>query len=393
MSTAVPAVPARILPTIVLSQFAATSLWFAGNAVMPDLQRSAGLPASALGDITIAVQAGFIAGTLVFAWLAIADRFSPRRVFFLSALAGAAANAATLVGGAEFPLLLAARFATGFFLAGLYPVGMKIASGWYDRDLGLALGWLVGALVVGTALPHLIRGLGGDLPWQGVILAVSAVSVAGGLAMLLLVPDGPHLKAGATFDPAAILSIFRSPDFRASAFGYFGHMWELYAFYAFLPVLLAARLGGEGAAVSLWSFAAIAAGFLGCMLGGYLSRRIGSARVAFAQLSASGLCCLVSPLMFLAPLPLFLAFVLFWGVVVAGDSPQFSALNARFAPPTLVGSALTIANCIGFAITIVSIALLGRLIEIAGPQYVFLVLVPGPVFGLAALRRLAATRA
>lgn len=385
-----PAVPARILPTIVLSQFAATSLWFAGNAVMPDLQRSAGLPASAVGDITIAVQAGFIAGTLVFAWLAIADRHSPRIVFFLSTLAGAAANAATLAGGGEVMPLLAARFATGFFLAGMYPVGMKIAAGWYDRDLGLALGWLVGALVLGTAFPHLIRGLGGDLPWQGVILAVSAVSVAGGVAMFLLVPDGPHLKAGATFDPAAFATIFRSADFRASAFGYFGHMWELYAFYAFLPALLLARLGSDAAAVSLWSFAAIATGFLGCMLGGYLSRRIGSARVASLQLSASGLCCLVSPLAFLAPVPLFLAFLLFWGMVVAGDSPQFSALNARFAPPRLVGSALTIANCIGFAITIVSIALLGRLIAAAGPQYVFLMLVPGPVFGLAALRRLVA---
>src|SRR5215207_3922349 len=152
---------------------------------MPDLQRSAGLPASAAGDITIAVQLGFIAGTLVFAWLAIADRFSPRLVFFLSTVAGAAANAANLASGAELLPLLAARFATGFFLAGMYPVGMKIASGWYDRDLGLALGWLVGALVLGTALPHLIRGLGGDLPWQGVILAVSAVSVAGGLPMFL----------------------------------------------------------------------------------------------------------------------------------------------------------------------------------------------------------------
>ena len=166
-------------------------------------------------------------------------------------------------------------------------------------------------------------------------------------------------------------------------------MWELYAFYAFLPVLLAARLASEGATVSLWSFAAIATGFLGCMAGGYLSRRIGSARVAWVQLSASGLCCLVSPLAFLAPVPLFLAFLLFWGMVVAGDSPQFSALNARFAPPRLVGSALTIANCVGFSITIVSIALLARLIETAGPQYVFLMLVPGPVLGLAALRRLA----
>jgi MFS family permease len=380
-NSALPAVPARILPTIVISQFAATSLWFAGNAVIPDLQRSAGLPASAVGDITIAVQLGFIAGTLVFAWLAVADRYSPRIIFFLSTIAGAVANAATLAGGGEFLPLLAARFATGFFLAGMYPVGMKIASSWYDRDLGLALGWLVGALVLGTALPHLIRGLGGDLPWQSVILSVSAVSIAGGLAMFLLVPDGPHLRAGAKFDPA---------DFRASAFGYFGHMWELYAFYAFLPLLLAARLGGDAATVSVWSFVSIATGFLGCMAGGYLSRRIGSARVAYMQLSASGLCCLVSPLAFLAPLPMFLAFLLLWGVVVAGDSPQFSTLNARYAPLTLVGSALTIANCIGFSITIVSIALLAWLIEIAGPQYVFLMLVPGPVLGLAALRRLAA---
>lgn len=384
-----PAVPARILPTIVLSQFAATSLWFAGNAVMPDLQRSAGLPASAVGDITIAVQLGFIAGTLVFAWLAIADRYSPRIVYVLSTFAGAAANAATLASGGEFVALLAARVATGFFLAGMYPVGMKIAAGWFDRDLGLALGWLIGALVLGTALPHLIRGLGGDLPWQGVILAISAVSAAGGLAMLWLVPDGPHLRAGATFDPAAFATIYRSADFRASAFGYFGHMWELYAFYAFLPVLLASRLGSDGATVSVWSFAAIATGFFGCMLGGYLSRRIGSARVAFMQLSASGLCCLVSPLAFLAPVPVFLAFVLFWGVVIAGDSPQFSALNARFAPQNLVGSALTITNCIGFSITILSIALLTRLIDAVGPQYVFVMLVPGPVLGLAALRRLA----
>lgn len=382
------AIPPRILPTIVISQFAATSLWFAGNAVIPDLQDSAGLPASAVGDITIAVQLGFIAGTLVFAWLAIPDRYSPRIIFFLSTLAGAVANAAMLASGGELLLLLAARFATGFFLAGMYPVGMKIASGWCDRDLGLALGWLIGALVLGTAAPHLVRGLGADLPWEGVILSVSAVSIAGGLAMFLLVPDGPHLKAGAKFDPAAFVAIFRSADFRASAFGYFGHMWELYTFYAFLPVLLAARLGSDSATVSVWSFTAIATGFFGCTVGGYLSRAIGSARVAFIQLSASGLCCLVSPLAFLAPLPVFFTFLLVWGVVIVGDSPQFSTLNARFAPPRLVGSALTIANCIGFSITIGSIALFSRLIEIVGPQYAFLMLVGGPGLGLAALRRL-----
>jgi hypothetical protein len=200
---------------------------------------------------------------------------------------------------------------------------------------------------------------------------------------------GPHLRGGAKFAPAAFATIFRWADFGGSAFGFFGIMWVLYALYAFLRVLGGARLGSDAATVSMWSFAAIATGFFGCMAGGYLSRGIGSARVAYMQLSASGLCCLVSPLAFLAPLPVFLAFLLFWGVVIVGDSPQFSTLNARFAPPSLVGSALTIANCIGFSITIVSIALLARLIETAGPQYVFLMLVPGPVLGLAALRRLA----
>jgi MFS family permease len=206
--------------------------------------------------------------------------------------------------------------------------------------------------------------------------------------MLLLVPDGPHLRAGAKFDPTAFATIFRSAEFRASAFGYFGHMWELYAFYAFLPVLLAVRLGSDAPMVSVWSFVTIGAGFVGCVVGGYLSRVIGSGRVAFMQLSASGLCCLTSPLAFLAPLPVFLAFLAFWGVVVAGDSPQFSTLNARSAPPMLVGSALTIANCVGFSVTIVSIAILARLSPILGPQYLFLVLVPGPLLGLAALRRL-----
>jgi MFS family permease len=374
--------PRRILPVIVASQFAGTSLWFAGNAVLGDLQRQWGLTPEALGYITSAVQLGFIVGTLVFAFFALADLFSPRIVFFLCSVAGAIANAAILAFGESFAALLVLRFITGFFLAGIYPVGMKIASGWYQRDLGNALGFLVGALVVGTAFPHLLKGLGHALPWQGVIVGVSAVAVLGGLLMLALVPDGPHLAKGARFDPRALREIFRVPQFRASSFGYFGHMWELYAFWAFVPWALAAYRDFN---VPLWSFAVIAAGAVGCVLGGIVSLRRGSAPVAFAQLAASGLCCALSPLLFHAPAPLYLAFLLFWGVVVVGDSPQFSALNAQSAPRQLVGSALTIANCIGFAITIFSIQLLNSLAGILGPQWLCLLLLPGPIFGLASL--------
>jgi MFS family permease len=364
------------------SQFAGTSLWFAGNAVLGDLQQQWGLPADALGYITSAVQLGFIVGTLVFAFLMLADRHSPRIVFFLCSLAGALANAAVLVLEPSYGSLLAVRFATGFFLAGIYPVGMKIASGWYQRDLGNALGFLVGALVVGTAFPHLLKGAGQALSWQSVMLGVSAVALLGGLLMLALVPDGPHLSRAAPFHPGALRVIFRVPAFRASAFGYFGHMWELYAFWAFVPFVLAAHGAQE---VSLWTFAVIAAGALGCVAGGLVSLRRGSAPVAFAQLAASGLCCLASPLVFHMPPALYLAFLLFWGVVVVGDSPQFSALNAQSAPRHLVGSALTIANCIGFALTIVSIQLLNSVAHRVPPDWLFVLLAPGPILGLMAL--------
>ncbi len=378
--------PSRILPAIVASQFAGTSLWFAGNAVLGDLQREWGLGVDALGHATSAVQLGFIAGTLVFAFFALSDRFSPRALFFACSLLGAGANLLVLATGPSLSALVACRFATGFFLAGIYPVGMKIASGWFQRDLGNALGFLVGALVLGTAFPHLLKALGQAWPWQAVIAAVSGVAALGGALMYLLVPDGPHLGKGAPFDPGALRVVFRSPGFRASAFGYFGHMWELYAFWAFVPVALAAR--AEGLNVPLWSFAVIAGGFLGCAGGGLLSLRTGSAPVAFAQLGASGACCLASPFLFAAPAPAFLAFLVFWGIVVVGDSPQFSALNAANAPRELVGSALTIGNCIGFAITIASIQLLTSALSWLPVQYLFLLLAPGPALGLLALRRL-----
>ena len=386
--------PAHILPVILFSQLAGTSLWFAGNAVILDLQRDWGLAPESLAYVTSAVQLGFVSGTLLFAVLMISDRFSPRLVFFCCALAGGIANLALLLAPRELLALLLLRFMTGFFLAGIYPVGMKIAAGWYRRGLGRALGYLLAALVLGTALPHLLRGSGTDLPWQQVIVGVSLLAAIGGAAMLLAVPDGPHIGKGAAFNPRALKFIFASPRFRASAFGYFGHMWELYTLWAFIPLLLLAYAQRHDPGLNLywWTFLIIAAGFVGCAVGGVVSARIGSARVAASQLAVSGCCCLLSPLMLNAPAPLFFGFLLLWGITVVGDSPQFSALNAEHAPREYVGSALTIVNSIGFLITILSIQLASSLLPLLGIQYLFWILIPGPVIGLWAMRRLLRAR-
>ncbi|MGB0671977.1 MAG: MFS transporter [Rhodospirillales bacterium] len=382
--------PRRILPVIVLSQFAGSSIWFAGNAVLPDLTLAWGLGTAALSSLTSAVQLGFIFGTLSFALLGIADRFPPQRVFLVCALGGSAANALVVFLPGQLDLFLALRFATGFLLAGIYPVGMKIAGSWYAGGLGRALGYLVGALVLGTALPHLIRSLGTDLPWEGVMITVSGVAALGGVAMAFLVPSGPHLPKRSAFRPKALAAVFTTPETRAAALGYFGHMWELYAFWAFVPLVLAAAFSRHnlGLDVSFWSFAVIAAGAIGCMGGGVVSRYWGSARVAALQLALSGLCCLAAPWLDALPLVLFLAVMLVWGVTVAGDSPQFSTLAALTAPKAQVGSILTLINSIGFSITVIAIQGLGFAAEYWGPQAALAILAPGPLLGLLGLRPL-----
>lgn len=383
--------PPWILPVIIFSQFAGTSLWFASNAVLADLQLEWHLPASSLGYVTSSVQLGFIAGTLCFAFFVISDRFSPRKVFFVCSLLGALSNLGIYFLADGLGSLLIFRFVTGFFLAGIYPVGMKIAAGWYQKGLGKALGFLVGALVVGTAFPHLLNSIGMSIDWQNVIVSVSVLSAFGGLLMLILVPDGPYLHKGTKFNPKAIQIIFRSKELRCAAFGYFGHMWEIYTLWAFTPVLLAAyTFGGQGAInISLWSFIIIAAGSIGCALGGIIARRAGSLPVAYYQLLASGICCAISPLIFSLPPAIFLGVFIFWGIVVAGDSPQFSALVAVSAPSEYVGSALTIVNSIGFFITIISIQLINYLVGFVSTEYLMLFLVPGPVFGLISIWRTA----
>jgi len=393
MQTAALSPPARILPVIVLSQFAGTSLWFAGNAVLPDLQAALSLQADALPLLTSAVQLGFISGTLCFAFFSLADRVSPRLLFLLCALLAAGTNALIPLLANSFASVLLLRGLTGFLLAGIYPVGMKIAASWYRHNLGKAIGYLVGALVLGTAFPHLLRAVSASWSWQTVLAAVSMLAATGGVLIYLLVPDGPHLSKAARFEAGNMLRVFKDKDFRAAALGYFGHMWELYTLWAFVPFILDYALPQlSPQLLSGYSFLIIAAGALGCVGGGYLAQRWGSARVAFAQLMLSGICCLLSGLLLqVQSLALLLPFLLVWGVVIAGDSPQLSALTARTAPAHLVGTALTVVTSIGFAITIVSIQAMGLLLHRFSPAQVFFVLGAGPALGLLALRRLVKT--
>lgn len=375
----------HILFIIVIAQFLCTSLWFAGNAVMPDLIHEYNLQDSALGNLTSSVQFGFIVGTLLFAIFTLSDRFSPSKLFFVCAILGGATNFATTIDIGGIGLLLTTRFLTGFFLAGIYPVGMKIAADYHSEGLGKALGYLVGALVIGTALPHLIRTFIADLPWRYVLLFTTSLSVTGGLLMVLFVPNGPYRKPSSTMNFRGVFTVFKDKKFRTAAIGYFGHMWELYAFWAFVPIMLIFFLNQNQSVhfnVPLVSFLIIGVGGLSCVAGGYISQLIGSRNTAFYALTISAFCCLISPLAFYwQPIP-FLIFLVIWGVVVIADSPQFSSMVAQSAPSELKGTALTIVNSIGFAITIISIQLISSLLTFGDSTWVYMFLSIGPLIGL-----------
>jgi len=383
-------VPRRVLPVIVLSQLAGTSPWFAVNAVMTDLQREQGFSAADLGTLTSAVQLGFILGTLVFALLGVADRYSARRVFMVCAFASGLATAAAVPLAHSFGWLWTCRALGGLFLAGIYPVGMKIAAQWYSRGLGAALGLLVAALVVGSASAHGLRAMGAEGDWPAVFLGVAVLSASAGVLLYWLVPE-PRTASSASRGAVALswrsLAVMATERrLRASVLGYFGHMWELYSLWVLVPMIVATRLtGGDG---SWASFGVIAAGAIGCAAGGWFALRWGSARVAGVQLAISGLCCLAAPWALEAPTAWFALWLLVWGITVVGDSPQFSTLTARNAPPAVQGSVLTLTNCIGFAISIVSIQLFVTLAQDHPLGALLPWLGVGPMLGLLALRPL-----
>lgn len=352
--------PGSALILIVIAQFLGTSLWFASNAVAPEISILLNNP-GILASITSSVQFGFIVGTLVFAFLSIPDRFSPRDVFFFSAVLAAIFNLMIPVLPMKLGIVLACRFMVGFFLAGIYPVGMKIASDYYQKGLGTALGFLVGATVLGTAFPHLIKGLDLNLSWKIIFWSTSLLAIIGGSIIGFFVPDGPHHKPNPKFDLGLLPKLYKITELKSIAAGYFGHMWELYTFWAFVPMLIAYLAKGQNtdSVNSLLSFSIIAIGSVSCGLGGLIAAKRGSKSVAQSALIGSGICCILIPLVVWLELPswVWIPFLGIWGFLVTADSPQFSTMVAQSVPAEYKGTAMTIVNCLGFTLTIFSIQL------------------------------------
>lgn len=365
-------------------------MWFAGNAILPKIQEAWQLPKDSIAQVTSSVMLGFIMGTLLFALISIADRFNASKVFFLSTLLGAVLNSIVLFTGESFSSLLIFRFLTGICIAGIYPVGMKIASDWFEGRLGKALGYLVGALVLGSAFPHLLNHFGAAYDWKIVLIGTSILAILGGISVLFLVGEGPSSVKSAAFSPKETFHVFKEREFRWAAFGYFGHMWELYTLWAFLPIVLTyyAQKQAIDLPISLWTFIIMALGMVGCVTGGIISIKKGSAKVAFAFLLISGLMCLLSPFFYKLPSAIFLTLMSIWGISVIGDSPQFSSLNAQNAPSKLKGTGLTLVVSIGFLLTIPSIQLLQLLTNYIPVKWLLFTLAIGPAFGLISILKL-----
>ncbi|EDM81180.1 major facilitator superfamily MFS_1 [Plesiocystis pacifica SIR-1] len=390
----------RVFAVVCVGVLFATSTWFSGTAAARQLAAQWSLSPGQSAALTSSTQWGFIAGTLLYSLTNLADRFDAREVFFASALAGALANLGFAWLSSGLSAALVFRFATGVTLAGVYPVGMKLIAGWYREGLGWRLGVMVGCLTLGTAFPHgvLALELGGSFDWRTLATTASVASCVGGLAVLAWGHERPRpstegAKAGAKLDLRMVVRVFQDAPFRRAALGYFGHMWELYAFWSLVSYFLVARSQTEsGASLEPWiptlAFALVAVGSLGCVLGGLLSRRIGERRVALLALTGSGLACASSGWAFALPPGLLVAFLGAWGLLVVADSPQFSALAARHAPPDYVGTALTIQNGLGYLLTTVSIQLLPALAGHIGWRWAFTVLAIGPALGVLATARL-----
>jgi MFS family permease len=372
---------------IALSQLLVLVLWFSASAVAPQLQAAWGLDSGQIAWLTLTVQIGFVVGALGIAMLGLADAVPARRLFVVAALAGAGANAAlVLVSSDALWAAFALRFLTGIMLAGVYPSGLKVMAGWFRRGRGLALGILVGALTVGSAGPHLIRGLG--LEWQGVILAASLIAVAGAVLLGVTVKDGPFEVAPSAFSWHHLGAAAGNRGVRLSTYGYLGHRWELYAMWTWTAAFLAASAAAGGYSpgwVSGATFAIIAIGGVGSVAAGLLADRRGRTLAAGGAMAISGTCALLTPLVFgVSPLlvvPLFLV----WGFSVVADSAQFSTMVTETAAPAYRGTALTLQTGLGFLLTLVTIRGVPLLAEAWGWRWAFPWLAIGPAIGIVAM--------
>ncbi len=344
---------------------------------------------NSLGFFTAIIQFGFIVGTLFFAFLSIADRFKASKIFMSCALLASFSNFALLYPGNSYWSITILRFTTGICLAGIYPIGIKIASDYFENGLGRALGFLVGTLVLGTAIPHFFSFIAFENSLLFVVGLTSTLSLLGGLLVGFGVPKGPFSKLGSKFQPKVIFNLFKNIELRKASFGYFGHMWELYTFWAFVPALLVTynTVNNNDFNISLWSFIIIVSGFFSCIIGGYISEIKSSIYVAKFSLWGSLTCILLFPLMLKTTPPLFIVFMILWGMFVIADSPQLSTLVAQAAPVANKGTAITLVNSLGFLITIFSIQILSLYAKDLTNYIPFLILAIGPIFGIFFLRK------
>ena len=388
-----PGFPARqrtALIAIAGSQLLVLTLWFSASAVAPQLEAAWQLSESEVAWLTLAVQIGFVAGALGSAVVGLADVMPARRLFLVSTSIGAAANAALLaIPAGSVGLATFLRVLTGIALAGVYPSGLKVMSGWFQRSRGMALGVLVGALTVGSAGPHLIRAVG--FGWRGVIAGASVLALVGGVAMWLTVRDGPYEVAPSSFSFHHIGSVVRNRGVRLSTYGYLGHMWELYAMWTWTAAFLTASAAAAGVLdgwVPAATFAIIAVGGAGAWVAGVLADRTGRTRVAGASMAVSGSCALLTPVIFGGHPAIVVAVFLVWGFSVVADSAQFSTMVTETAAAASRGTALTLQTALGFLLTLVTIRGVPLLAEAVTWRWAFPVLAVGPALGVAAMVRL-----
>ena len=382
--------PRSQLAWLSLAMFLGMTLWFSATAANAPIVAEFHLTPGDTAWLTMAVQGGFVLGTLISAVLNLPDVLSARRLICIGCVAGALANAALAIAPSA-GTLIALRVATGAALAWVYPPGMKVASGWFSERRGMALGVLIGALTVGSAFPHMLAAASATVPWRTLMMIASSLAVLGGVLILWVVGDGPYVTESARFDPGAVVRVFADRQTRLATLGYLGHMWELYAVWTWIAVFATAAItGSSGASIvgSIVAFVTIASGAIGSAAAGAFADRVGKARIAAWAMLASGACCAMAGFIYRGPLALLLAFAVIWGVSVAADSAQLSALVAQYSPRDHVGTALTIQTCVGFLLTMASIRLLPVVAESIGWQWIFLCLAPGPFLGALALRGL-----